>query len=72
MMLRFVIISEVKYISGGIFTSFGTIDAECAHLEQALMDGGYSEDCYERHELVGVEVLPKGQLELRPVTEGEG
>lgn len=37
--------------------SFYTVDFECPQLEADLRKGGYSERGYERHEIVGVELL---------------
>lgn len=57
MALRFLMRKKEKLLSGAEFESFYTIDNSAAELERALSAGGSSEDQYEVHELIGVEVF---------------
>ena len=58
-MLRFIIRRHFKdSVNGAVTEEYETVDASCGLLENALVQGGYSEDGYDIRELVGVEVLP--------------
>jgi len=57
-MLRFIIKCQESNNDIGIQnTRLYTIDCDVAELEQALRRGGFSENGYEIHDLVGVEVI---------------
>jgi len=48
-----------KTISGAEIETFYHIDDDVNDLEKALCAGGHSEDQYEIHNLIGVEVIKK-------------
>ncbi len=56
-MLRFILKKKERRSHGGKTEVFYTINVENLNLEKALTAGGHSEDEYEIHELVGVEVV---------------
>ncbi len=56
-MIRFIMRCKEKHTSGAESERLTTFDADVPMLEQALKAGGVSEDAYEFHELIGVEVL---------------
>ena len=56
-MIRFIIKKSFKFDSGYKGQEFYTIDQDVVELERCLMRGGYSESTYERHELMGIEVI---------------
>jgi len=56
-MIRFLMARKERQISGGERIIYYTIDGDIAELEQALTSGGFSEDCYEIHDLIGAEVI---------------
>lgn len=57
-MLRFIIKCKERCGAIGLeSTRHYTIDCDVAELEQALRRGGFSENGFEIHDLVGVEVI---------------
>lgn len=63
-MLRFLVkCKSADKISGYEYKSYYTIDAIVEGLEQALSKGGYGENGFEAHELIGVEILRKNENE---------
>ncbi len=56
-MLRFMMVRKEKLLSGCEREVYYTIDGDINGLEQALTSGGSSEDQYETHQLLGVEVI---------------
>jgi len=57
-MLRFVIKrSELHPHAHELFEGIYTIDAVVPEVERALQQGGFGEDGYERHSLVGIEII---------------
>lgn len=56
-MLRFLIRRKSREVCGVERESHYTIDGDIKKLEEALTSGGFGEDLYEIHELIGVEVL---------------
>jgi len=56
-MLRFILKKKERRSHGGKTEILYTIDLKNFELERALIAGGHSEDEYEIHELVGVEVI---------------
>ena len=56
-MIRFIIKKSFKFDSGYEGQEFYTIDQDVVELERCLTRGGYSESTYERHELMGIEVI---------------
>jgi hypothetical protein len=57
MALRFLMVKNEKLLCGAERKTYYTIDADLETLETALTYGGYNEDQYELHELIGVEVI---------------
>jgi hypothetical protein len=55
-MIRFLMCKKEKRACGLETEIFYTIDHNLHMLEVALTAGGFSEDAYEKHILVGVEV----------------
>lgn len=58
-MIRFIMLKDEKGISGAESQNWYTIDAEVPELEAALTRGGYAEDRWEIHKMVGAEVKDK-------------
>jgi hypothetical protein len=56
-MIRFIIKRKQKLISGAEVEDLYHIDDSVFELEKCLKDGGFSEDQYDFHELVGVEII---------------
>lgn len=56
-MIRFIIKKSFRYISGVEGTTLYTIDHDVKELENCLTKGGQGETEYERHELIGVEII---------------
>lgn len=55
-MLRFILQKKAKNINGLKTITSYTLALKVPELEEALCQGGSSEDIYEYHELVGIEV----------------
>lgn len=55
-MIRFIMKGQYREVSGLESESFYTIDGDLVEVERMLRKGGSSEDTYEHHSLVGVEV----------------
>ena len=55
-MIIFLMAKEEKRLCGCIIKSYYTIDDSLIELEKALIAGGFSEDEYEIHTLLGVEI----------------
>ena len=63
-MLRFIIQNQFQDQSMGIgWVDYYTLDADVPELEAALTSGGCSETGFDRHRLLGVEVLPTREAE---------
>jgi hypothetical protein len=59
-MIRFIIKMRRKDRCSGLeFEHLYTMDREIPELEDTLNLGGIGEDCYEIHEVIGVEVRSK-------------
>ncbi len=56
-MIRFIIKRKQKLTCGLEMEEFYHIDNSVTELEIALRRGGFSEDRYDYHELIGVELL---------------
>jgi len=57
-MLRFILKAKRRDdISGYCGETFYTIDGDLVSLEAVLKKGGFGENGYEAHELVGVEII---------------
>ena len=58
-MIRFIVKKSFRYVSGVEGQEFYTIDQDVKELENCLTKGGHGIEEYERHELIGVEVIPE-------------
>jgi hypothetical protein len=57
-MLRYVMkYTYRKKYSGMEGTDYYTIDGDAEEVESALRSGGYDENSFEHHELIGVEII---------------
>ena len=57
-MIRFLMKVKRKFPGSGLEAQeFYSIDGDIIQLESCLNKGGHSEDSYEHHELIGVEVV---------------
>lgn len=56
-MVRFILKCKFMNCSGCEGEYMYTIDGDIVKLEKSLTSGGYGNGGYERHELVGVEVI---------------
>lgn len=63
-MIRFIIKRKQKLISGAEVEDLHHIDDSVFELEKALRSGGFSEDQYDYHELVGVELVEDRSIHL--------
>lgn len=62
-MLRFILKCKIRDdIRGYCGESHYTIDGDITALEEALKRGGYGENGYECHELIGVEIIENQSL----------
>lgn len=64
-MLRFIIQNQFQdqNVDADCWVAHYTLDADVPELEAALTRGGYSETGFDRHRLLGVEVLPAREAE---------
>ena len=61
-MLRAIILNQRKdKINGADTECHYTIDFDAPSLEAALTRGGFGEDCYDTHTVLGIEVRSDGQ-----------
>jgi len=58
-MISFIMMKKEKIMSGAEIETFYHIDDDVNALEKALCAGGHSEDQYEIHKLIGVEIIKK-------------
>jgi len=56
-MIRFILKRRQKLVCGVEIENFYHIDNSVFQLEKALRNGGFAEDTYDCHSLVGVELL---------------
>jgi len=63
-MLRFIVKRKCKLVSGAEIESLHHIDDSVFELEKCLKAGGFSEDQYDFHELVGVEIIEDKSIKI--------
>ena len=63
-MVRFILKRKQKLISGATVEDLHHIDDSVFELEKCLKSGGFSEDQYDYHELVGVEIVEDKSAEI--------
>jgi len=56
-MIRFILKRKQKLVCGAEIEDLYHIDESVFELEKTLRSGGFTEDAYEYHKLVGIELL---------------
>ena len=64
-MIRFVLRHKRLLSCGAVTEDLCHIDDSVFELERTLMSGGFSEDQYDFHELIGVEIIPDPSIEVK-------
>lgn len=64
-MVQFILKRKQKLASGAEVEDLHHIDNSVFELEKCLKSGGFSEDQYDYHELVGVEIVEDKSMDLK-------